>query len=137
MQRQYSDILFLIKLRKNTCCCSVKCKAIINNIGSTFLVVKPANQGSSIGITLVEEENDLARAISKAFEYDGEVLVERNDQSLANLGPIKDFPIHLPLEANIGGMMDGPGRSDSSKPGRYLARHVLVQEDRERLRHVG
>ncbi len=41
------------------------------------VMVKPASQGSSIGITLVENKNDLAAAVEKALEYDGEVLIER------------------------------------------------------------
>ena len=41
------------------------------------VVVKPANQGSSVGITLVESPDGLLSALEEAFLYDKEVLVER------------------------------------------------------------
>ena len=40
-------------------------------------VVKPANEGSSVGMTIVHQPSELAAAIEKAFEYDRDVLVER------------------------------------------------------------
>ena len=39
-------------------------------------VVKPSTQGSTIGLTIVQEEGELADALEKAFSYDTEVLVE-------------------------------------------------------------
>ncbi|MBI4828113.1 MAG: ATP-grasp domain-containing protein [Nitrospinae bacterium] len=40
-------------------------------------VVKPANGGSSIGVTICMTQDEIAPAVRKAFEYDGEVIVER------------------------------------------------------------
>lgn len=40
------------------------------------LVVKPATQGSSVGVTLLEEEAKLKEAVEKAFELDEEILLE-------------------------------------------------------------
>ena len=40
------------------------------------LFVKPANMGSSVGITKVKERASLAKAIDEAFRYDVKVLVE-------------------------------------------------------------
>jgi D-alanine-D-alanine ligase len=40
-------------------------------------VVKPANEGSSVGMTIVHQAAELAPAIEKAFAHDGCVLVER------------------------------------------------------------
>ena len=40
------------------------------------LIVKPANLGSSIGITLVKEPEKLKDALDLAFRYDGTVVVE-------------------------------------------------------------
>ncbi len=40
-------------------------------------VVKPANEGSSVGMTIVHEPGELPAAIDKAFEHDSVVLVER------------------------------------------------------------
>lgn len=39
-------------------------------------VVKPSTQGSTIGLTIVQESGELLAALEKAFEYDHEVLVE-------------------------------------------------------------
>jgi D-alanine-D-alanine ligase len=41
------------------------------------VVVKPSNQGSSIGITIVKEEKELGAALELAFSYAKEVLVEK------------------------------------------------------------
>lgn len=40
-------------------------------------VVKPANGGSSIGVTICMKQDEVAPAAARAFEYDGEVIVER------------------------------------------------------------
>jgi D-alanine-D-alanine ligase len=41
------------------------------------LVVKPANAGSSIGMSIVRAADELAPALAKAFEHDATTLVER------------------------------------------------------------
>ncbi|MBI4801265.1 MAG: D-alanine--D-alanine ligase [Elusimicrobia bacterium] len=41
------------------------------------LFVKPAQLGSSVGITKVKAFNDLARAVAFAFQYDWRVLIEK------------------------------------------------------------
>lgn len=41
------------------------------------VVVKSSAQGSSIGVTIVEEENQLLSAIDQAFEYGNDLLVEQ------------------------------------------------------------
>lgn len=40
------------------------------------VVVKPASQGSALGVTRVENENELAAALETAFEFDPRLLVE-------------------------------------------------------------
>ena len=40
------------------------------------IVVKPANAGSSVGIAIVNNENELSSAIEKAFEQDSLILLE-------------------------------------------------------------
>ena len=40
------------------------------------VIVKPKSQGSTVGLTLVENKVDLEKAIRHAFEYDEEVLLE-------------------------------------------------------------
>lgn len=41
------------------------------------VVVKPANEGSTIGITIAEDYSELKRGIEIAFKYDKQVLVEK------------------------------------------------------------
>ena len=41
------------------------------------VVIKPACEGSSIGITIVSQKEELKAALSKAFQYGHEILVER------------------------------------------------------------
>ncbi|MHB1323858.1 MAG: D-alanine--D-alanine ligase [Coriobacteriia bacterium] len=41
------------------------------------LVVKPANEGSSVGMSIVHEPSELGEALDLAFGYDAIVLVER------------------------------------------------------------
>jgi len=43
---------------------------------ATGWVVKPNSQGSTVGLTFVESENELEKAIVKAFQFGDEVLVE-------------------------------------------------------------
>ena len=41
------------------------------------LVVKPAREGSGLGLTRVEEPDALLEAVYEAFGYDGKILLER------------------------------------------------------------
>ncbi|MFH1615738.1 MAG: D-alanine--D-alanine ligase [Planctomycetota bacterium] len=43
----------------------------------TPLFVKPANLGSSVGISKVRDEDEFASAVKKAFEFDRKILVEK------------------------------------------------------------
>lgn len=46
------------------------------------VVVKPATLGSSVGITYVKEEKDLANAIEEAMKYDVKIVVEKAVENL-------------------------------------------------------
>ena len=53
---------------------------IIKDIESKFslpVVLKPATQGSSIGVTIVKEEGQLAKAVTEALTYDPILVVEQ------------------------------------------------------------
>jgi len=39
--------------------------------------VKPSKQGSTVGLSIVKQEADLAPAIAEAFEHDDEVMIEQ------------------------------------------------------------
>ncbi|MGL5206778.1 MAG: D-alanine--D-alanine ligase [Acidaminococcaceae bacterium] len=49
---------------------------IILNTFSLPIVVKPASQGSSLGVVIVKQERELEDALQTAFKYGGEVLIE-------------------------------------------------------------
>jgi len=40
------------------------------------IVVKPSQEGSSVGVTIVSQENQVAAALETAFAYDDEILIE-------------------------------------------------------------
>ncbi len=49
------------------------------------IIVKPANLGSSIGISKVEKKEDLADAVELAFHYDQNIIIEVCVQNLVEL----------------------------------------------------
>jgi D-alanine-D-alanine ligase len=51
-------------------------KLILNELGS-YVVVKPARQGSALGVTLVDDASHLHEALTKAFTLDSRLLIER------------------------------------------------------------
>jgi D-alanine-D-alanine ligase len=51
-------------------------RAIINALRLPYFV-KPANGGSSVGVTKVKNDNDLRAAIETAFRFDEKIIVER------------------------------------------------------------
>lgn len=50
---------------------------IVEKLGSPFFV-KPANLGSSVGISKVEKEEDFSKAIGEAFGFDRKIVIEEN-----------------------------------------------------------
>ncbi|WP_114945668.1 D-alanine--D-alanine ligase family protein [Microvirga calopogonii] len=52
--------------------------AAVNALGTTDLFVKPANMGSSVGVSRASSAEEFDRACERAFRYDGKVLVERS-----------------------------------------------------------
>lgn len=50
--------------------------AIVSRLGEKT-VVKPANEGSAIGVTIVHEPSEMPAAVGEAFTYDRTVLIER------------------------------------------------------------
>ncbi|MBI2589881.1 D-alanine--D-alanine ligase [Candidatus Berkelbacteria bacterium] len=71
---------------------------VVKNLGLPFFV-KPANMGSSVGISKVIEEKDFKTAIGEAFKYDRKILIEENIAGreiecsvLGNDDPIASIP---------------------------------------------
>ena len=48
---------------------------VVKNLGLPFFV-KPANMGSSVGVSKVSEEKDFDKAVREAFKYDRKILIE-------------------------------------------------------------
>ncbi len=72
------------------------------------LFVKPANLGSSVGITKVKEEKNLIQAIELAFQYDRKILIEEYVEGreiecsvLGNDEPIASLPGELIPQAEF------------------------------------
>ena len=56
---------------------TISYQEIVKKLGSPFFV-KPANMGSSVGISKVENQNDFKKSIHEAFAYDQKILIEEN-----------------------------------------------------------
>jgi D-alanine-D-alanine ligase len=58
------------------------------------LVVKPVQEGSSVGVSIVKEEAGLAEALELAFRYDDDILVEQYIKGQeVQVGILDDAPI--------------------------------------------
>ena len=51
--------------------------AVVSNLGSPFFI-KPANMGSSVGVSRITSEEDFDASIKLAFKYDNKILIEEN-----------------------------------------------------------
>lgn len=63
------------------------CEKIFANVKKLGypVIVKPATLGSSVGITFVKEESELANAIEEAMKYDVKVVVEKAVKNLVEV----------------------------------------------------
>jgi len=76
-----------------------QCIDLISPIGNS-VVVKPATQGSALGVTRVENEHELASALALAFEYDPKLLIEERifgKEITVGVLETKDGPCPLPV----------------------------------------
>ncbi len=67
------QVLQEINLRKNR-------NAVVQKLVQRFslpLVVKPANHGSSVGVSIVKKIGDMARAIREAGKYSNRIIIQR------------------------------------------------------------
>ena len=71
---------------------------VVKNLGVPFFV-KPANLGSSVGVSKVKDEKDFAKAVQEAFVYDRKIIIEENISGreiecsvLGNDDPIASLP---------------------------------------------
>lgn len=60
------------------------------------VVVKPAREGSTIGVSIVQREEELGPALNKAAEYDEEILVEAFIKGKEiTVGILEDIPLPI------------------------------------------
>jgi UDP-N-acetylmuramate--L-alanine ligase len=64
----------------------------------TPLIVKPNAQGSTVGLSFVEQGGDVCHAIRKAFSYDTQVLVEEWVSGIEISTPVLNGEALLPVE---------------------------------------
>jgi D-alanine-D-alanine ligase len=58
------------------------------------LVVKPATQGSSVGLSVVKKKEDLKNALEKAFSIDREIIIEKYLKGKEiTVGVLEDSPL--------------------------------------------
>jgi D-alanine-D-alanine ligase len=62
---------FMVATENNT----PRFKEVVGRLGFPFFV-KPANLGSSVGVSKVENERDFKEAVKEAFEYDRKIIIE-------------------------------------------------------------
>lgn len=101
-------------------------------------VVKPSEQGSTIGITIVQDPADMPTALEKALELDNEVLIEKFVQGIEITGPVlgNDELTPLPLVEIVpsSGFYDfaakyTPGATDEIVPARLLPEQTRLAQE--------
>jgi D-alanine-D-alanine ligase len=74
-------------------------KQVINHLGE-YVVIKPARQGSALGVHIIDNGNQLHGALEDAFEFDDQVLAEQRIDGkeitcgvLERNGSVEAFPV--------------------------------------------
>ena len=107
------------------------------------LVVKPARQGSGLGLTKVEEQGELLEAVYEAFGYDGKILLERWVSGTEITAPILEPASEAPRVLNLvevrprGGSYDfeakyTPGATDFAIPAE-ISQHAAARAEETAL----
>ncbi len=67
---------------------------ILKDLGGLPVVVKPPTEGSSIGITVVREKEDLTKAMEEAFRFGPRILIEQFIKGRElTVGILRDDPL--------------------------------------------
>lgn len=111
-------------------------------------VVKPANRGSSLGVSLVNSEKEFHPALSKAFQYDDSVLVEKYIKGWeATCGILDNFQGEKYFALPVVEIVPPPGKpffdhqckydgtSQEICPGRFDEKTLLAIQETARLAH--
>ncbi len=90
----------------------VEFSALEKKLGLPFFV-KPARQGSSVGVRKVRGYDEFEKAIAEAFKFDTKVLIE-------------EFISGQEIECSVRGLSQTP---ESSRPGRVIPQHEFYSFD--------
>jgi D-alanine--D-alanine ligase len=99
------------------------------------LIVKPNAQGSTVGLSFVEHQDDVAAAIERAFSYDREVLVEEWIRGMEISVPVLDTTPLPPVEiAPVSGFYDfeskyTPGATQEIVPARLPDHQIRLAQE--------
>jgi D-alanine-D-alanine ligase len=100
------------------------------------VVVKPTNQGSSLGVTIVKDESQWKPALETAFAYSEEVIVEKFiDGKLLAIGMNEMTPMPIIHIHPKSGFYDYEAKYTSGKT-EYICPADIEEDDADRCRQV-
>ena len=100
------------------------------------VVVKPTNQGSSLGVTIVEDESQWKPALETAFAYSEEVMVEKFiDGKLLAIGMNEMTPMPIIHIRPNSGFYDYEAKYTSGKT-EYICPAHIEEGEADRCRQV-
>jgi D-alanine-D-alanine ligase len=113
---------------------------IFEQIESSFgfpCVVKPNDQGSTVGLTVVKEKQDLAKAIQCALEYSEHVLIERYIAGRElTVGVLGDMPLPVVEIIPEHGIYDYHCKYTHGKS-RYVCPAEISKEKADEIQKLG
>jgi D-alanine-D-alanine ligase len=100
------------------------------------VVVKPTNQGSSLGVTIVKDENQWKPALETAFAYSEEVMVEKFiDGKLLAIGMNEMTPMPIIHIHPKSGFYDYEAKYTSGKT-EYICPADIEEDEADQCRQV-
>ena len=100
------------------------------------VVVKPTNQGSSLGVTIVKDESQWKPALETAFAYSEEVMVEKFiDGKLLAIGMNEMTPMPIIHIRPKSGFYDYEAKYTSGKT-EYICPANIEEDEADRCRQV-
>jgi len=100
------------------------------------VVVKPTNQGSSLGVTIVKDESQWKPALETAFAYSEEVMVEKFiDGKLLAIGMNEMTPMPIIHIRPKSGFYDYEAKYTSGKT-EYICPADIEEDETDRCRQV-
>ena len=99
-------------------------------------VVKPSNQGSSIGVTIVNKEEDYEKSVELGFQYSCEVIVEEFiDGKLLAIGMNQDKPMPIVQIKPKSGFYDYESKYTAGKT-EYICPADISEEIQRRCQEI-